>query len=148
MSNKANEVFDFSDYETTFAEGAEGSRDKSEKFVPQSGPVGLEVVKSGRATTKNGEPKIWTSLRMTDGKFSGETVFKSWLIRKDATSLRYMMNDFKTMGKTGIEKLDDLNDDAKLNSDNGNRLAGSIEVTDTTKGFYNVKINKRIVETV
>jgi hypothetical protein len=82
-----------------------------------------------------------------DGKFSGETVFKSWFLKNDPESLKHAVQDWKTMGIARLNSLDDMNDDENLKTVYGNRLAVSIYTTKSPKNgktYGNIKIQRRV----
>ena len=140
-----SEQFDFSDMEDAFA--AAGGRDRSVRFLPPTGPAPLEITGARLGRTKDGtKPTLNMSLRMLDGESVGETVWRKNIYSKeDAKSLNRLNSDLLTAGLK-IIKLEELNDQSTLDRLKGVVIAASIKVTDASKGFYDVYLNRRITE--
>ena len=162
MSNdKTTPQFDFSEFSDVFEEAAATSRDKTEKLDIKlaTDTKEMEVVKIGRGEMKYKEtdketgeekeitvPKMWALLRLIDGKFSGETTFKSYRLSKNAKDWQTALQDLKTMGVAKVATQDDLNDDENLATAYGNRVAVSVYVSKSKKNgkeYGNVNIQRR-----
>lgn len=138
----SNETFDFSDWEADYA-GADG-RDKSQKFVPETGNYMATITKTWLKPTKDGSPSLKWAMRLLDGKFPGESIFKTNFIRKgDPKSLQKLKTDLMTAGLS-LNSLDELNSDDARSKVNGQMVSVSVKVTDPSKGYYDVYINRRI----
>jgi hypothetical protein len=136
------EQFDWSDMEDDFA-GA-GGRDRSEKFIPPTGPATAMITGAKMRAGKDGTPTLNWSLKLLDGENTGETIWRNnRIVKGDAKSFNRLNSDLLTAG-VKLEKLEQLNDQTFLDALKGKVVAVSIKVTDATKGFYDVYINRRI----
>lgn len=138
------EQFDFSDMDSDFASA--GGRDRSEKFIPPTGPAIAEITGAKMRAAKDGTPTLNWSLKLLDGEAPGETVWRNnRIVKGDAKSLNRLNSDLLTAG-VKISKLEELNDQATLDKLRGVKVAVSIKVTDASKGFYDVYLNRRVTD--
>ena len=156
MSNDTTPAFDFSDFSEVFDKANATSRDKTEKLDIKlaTDTKEMEVVKLGRGTMKIKDenkneveiPKMWALLRLVDGKFSGETTFKSYRLSKNAKDWQTALQDLKTMGVKKVSTAEDINDDENLATAYGNRVAVSVYVSKSKKNgkeYGNINIQRR-----